>query len=141
MALKAGFHRLILREPRERADPDVGGVADPAGARQFHMPPPRAMARFAVDGQRGEPRLVASRDGVEGHQDLAAVALLATLEPFMATENARRWPVTALRQRDRGRRGDGAAVATPVGVAEPDAGHGGIVERQEAQGAVAEFRE
>ena len=101
MTLEADLERLILRQGRERAHANVDGGPDAAGAREVHVAAAGPVAGLAVDGERGELRLVPPSDRVERDADLAAVALLTALEALGAAEDAIGRPVSAVRQRNR----------------------------------------
>src|SRR6266699_4191130 len=77
VALEANLERRILVERGERTHGDIGGPADLSRAHELDVPPAGAVARLAVDAQRGESRGVAPLGGVERRHDLAAVARLA----------------------------------------------------------------
>ena len=143
---KAGAPRQS-RFARPGARPTDGSTTAPG---PLHMRLRGAVARFAVDPQCRETRLVACQLGPVLHFDLAAVAVLAVREPPVRAEDSHRRPVSALgqphflcdRQPARVRTKGGAVRARhPEAsderrVAEPDVGVRGVVEGQESLGAV-----
>ena len=63
---------------------------------QLHVPLRGAVARLAVDRERGDVRIPFLRDGVEADVDLAAVTSLAVREAGLVAEYALWRPVAAV---------------------------------------------